>query len=147
MELDIKSGLISDYIRKCSSIIHQKGHHIAKEYDLSYDQYHLLIYLNLMEEPPTIKEIAEKFNKAQNTTSERISRLEEKKLVQRIDDDQDRRVIRVISTEKGIKLIETIKEERSNRGVYLALEEMKKEEIDDLLLSLTKLYDNLKRGN
>lgn len=147
MELDIESELISDYIRKCSNIIHKKGHDIAKEYDLSYDQYHLLIYLNLMKESPTIKEVAEKFNKAQNTTSERISRLEEKKLIQRLDDDQDRRVTRVILTDKGVELIEIIKKERSNKGVYLALEKMEQQEIDNLVISLTKLYDNLKRGN
>ena len=144
MDLQKKSESISNYIRECSNIIHAKGHQIAQEYDLTYDQYHLLIYLSFMQTPPTISDISKKFNRAQNTISEKVSRLEEKNLAIRTDDEQDRRITRVIITEKGIELIHTIKQERSNRATYRALEKMDESEVDNLLLSLTKLYDNLK---
>ena len=94
MDLHKKSESISNYIRECSNIIHTKGHQIAQEYGLTYDQYHLLIYIELKERAPTINDIAEKFNKAQNTISEKVSRLEEKGLINRIGDEQDRRVTR-----------------------------------------------------
>lgn len=146
MELQKLSDAISDCIRGCNNIVHRKGHQIAKEYDLTYDQYHLLIYLKGIEEPPTINEISEKFNRAQNTISEKISRLEEKKLIDRIDDVNDRRITRVVITEKGVGLIKTIKKERSYRAVYLALSKMEKKEVENLLNNLEKLYSNLDKG-
>lgn len=139
------SETISRYIRECSDIIHTKGHQIAKEYGLTYDQYHLLVYLNSLKSPPTISEISDKLNRAQNTISEKITRLEEKGLVNRIDDSTDRRVTRVIATELGIELISNIRRERSNRVTYLALSQMEKNDVENLLIFLEKLYNNLKR--
>ncbi|MCF6466788.1 MarR family winged helix-turn-helix transcriptional regulator [Clostridium sp. Cult2] len=144
MELQKTSETISNYIRECSNIIHKKGHQIAQEYDLTYDQYHLLIYLSFCETPPTINEISNKFNRAQNTMSEKISRLEEKELVSRMDDIEDRRVTRVKITEKGLNLINVIRQERSNRVTYVALKKMKIDEIENLLTNLSKFYNNLK---
>lgn len=145
MELQKASETISNYIRECSNIIHTKGHQIAQEYGLTYDQYHLLIYLSFREKPPTINEISKKFNRAQNTISEKISRLEEKELVSRVDDLKDRRITRVIITERGLNLIHTIRQVRSNRVTYTALEKMKKDEIENLLINLSILYNNLKK--
>ena len=145
MELQKTSEVISNYIRECSNIIHTKGHQIAQEYDLTYDQYHLLIYLSFSKKPPTINEISKKFSRAQNTISEKISRLEEKELVSRIGDPMDRRVTRVIITEKGHNLIHTIRQERSNRVTYIALEKMEKGEVESLLTNLSKLYNYLNK--
>lgn len=145
MELQKASETISNYIRECSNIIHTKGHQIAQEYGLTYDQYHLLIYLSFREKPPTINEISKKFNRAQNTISEKISRLEEKELVSRVDDLKDRRITRVIITERGLNLIHTIRQVRSNRVTYTALEKMEKDEIENLLINLSILYNNLKK--
>lgn len=145
MELQKASEAISNYIRECSNIIHTKGHQIAQEYDLTYDQYHLLIYLSFSKTPPTISEISKKYNRAQNTISEKISRLEEKELVSRIDDSMDRRITRVIITEKGLDLINTIRQERSNRVTYIALKKMKNREVENLLTNLSKLYNNLNK--
>ncbi|MCF6462964.1 MarR family winged helix-turn-helix transcriptional regulator [Clostridium sp. Cult1] len=145
MELQKASEAISNYIRECSNIIHTKGHQIAQEYDLTYDQYHLLIYLSFSKTPPTISEISKKYNRAQNTISEKISRLEEKELVSRIDDSMDRRITRVIITEKGLNLINTIRQERSNRVTYIALKKMNNREVENLLTNLTKLYNNLNK--
>jgi len=109
MDLQHASEVISRYIWECSNIIHAKGHNIAKECGLTYDQYHRLIYLKNSKEPPTINEISNILNRAQNTISEKVTRLEEKGLVKRIDDEKDRRIKRVFVTEEGLKLVETIK--------------------------------------
>ncbi len=143
MELQKKSESISYYIRECSNIIHHKGHQIAQEYGLTYDQHHLLIYLNKSKVAPTINDISNKFNRAQNTISEKVSRLEDKGLVKRCEDVEDRRITRVYITERGKELIHTIKQERSNRVVYSALKNMEDEEVDELLKNLAKLHDVL----
>jgi DNA-binding MarR family transcriptional regulator len=145
MDLQKKSESISNYIRECNNIMHTKGHKLAQEYNLTYDQYHLLFYLNICENSPTISDISRKFNRAQNTISEKISRLEEKGLVCKVDDEQDRRITRVIITEKGANLIYNIKQERSNRVTYIALEKMDESQVDDLLMNLTILYNNLNK--
>lgn len=146
MELQQASETISKYIWDCSNIIHAKGHNIAKEHGLTYDQYHLLIYLKNSKEPPTINEISNILNRAQNTISEKVTRLEEKGLVKRVDDEKDRRITRVLVTEEGLKLVEAIKKERNNRATYMALLKMEDIEVRNLLFTLEKLYNNLKEG-
>lgn len=147
MELLSISEAISDYIRQIGKIIHKKGHEIAKEYGLTYDQYHLLIYLKKSENPPTINDIASRLERAQNTVSEKISRLEDKGLVRRIGDVNDRRITRVEITDKGLDLVKTIKRERSNKVIYSALKNMEEDEVKDLLKNLEKLHHYLKEGD
>ena len=57
----------------------------------------------------------------------------------------DRRITRVIITEKGLNLINTIRQERSNRVTYIALKKMNNREVENLLTNLTKLYNNLNK--
>lgn len=145
MNLLEKSEKVSRYIRECNNIIHIKGHDIAKEYGLTYDQYHLLLFLQRnLEEPPSIRDLSKKFKRAQNTTSEKISRLEEKKLVEKVIDEKDRRIMRVNIMDEGIRIIDEIRKERTHRITYKALEQMEEDDIDQLLLSLEFLYDNFK---
>lgn len=145
-DLQEKSELISNYIRSCSRIIYERGHRIAEGYGLTYDEYHILIFLIKRDQAPSINEVSKRFNRAQNTISEKVSRLEEKELIEKIDDRLDRRVTRIIITEKGKKLIETIREERNIKIVYNALESIDEEQVDNLLSNLNKLYENLKEG-
>ncbi len=53
---------------------------------------------------------------------------------------------RVTITRQGKSLIDTIKQERSNRATYVALETMNESEVDSLLLNLARLYNNLNKG-
>lgn len=136
-----KSEEVSNYIRKCNSLIHHKGHEIACEYGLTYDQYHILLYLKKLEESPSIRQVSEKFNIAQNTTSEKLTRLEEKDLIRRERDLKDRRITRIIIEDKALDLLEQIRKERTERLTYKALERMEDEEIEVLLESLKNLYN------
>ncbi|WP_077366957.1 MarR family winged helix-turn-helix transcriptional regulator [Anaerosalibacter sp. Marseille-P3206] len=138
-----KAEKIYEYIRECEKIIHRKGHEIAQEHNLTIDQYHILVVLNHSQLTPTIGEIADKFCKAQNTMSERISRLEEKKLVERINDLEDRRITRVNITKEGKELVETIRKERSSVFVLNAIANMKEEDVDELIRQLENLYLHL----
>jgi len=144
LELQSVYEEISRYLWECNKIIHKKGHNIAKEYGLTYDQYHLLIYLKKLKTAPTINDISNKLNLAQNTVSEKIKRIEEKGLVKRVDDDSDRRITRVFITEKGLDLIKTIKKEGRNRTTYSALAKMDENEVKNFLFCLEKLYLSLK---
>ncbi len=145
MGLEEKAEIIASYIRKSERIIHRKGHELAQNYDLTIEQYHLLVYLNMQDNPPTIGEIADKYCNAQNTMSEKISRLEEKQLVERKSDPLDRRITRVVVSLKGEKLICMIKKERRNKSVLQALNSMDERNIENLIINLEILYNNLSK--
>lgn len=139
MELQKNTDEIVYYIRECNRLIHMKGHEIAESHNLTLDQYHLLLYLYLKEDSPTIGELAKIFEKAQNTISEKVTRLEEKKFIERYQDKDDRRCKRVLITQSGSNLIETIRRERSDKFVKNAIQHMNDDEIHDLIIGLKKL--------
>lgn len=145
MDKSNKAVNITFHIRECAKLIHNKGHEIAQSYNLTIEQYHLLVMLYFSELPPTIGEIAGKFGKAQNTISERISRLEEKELVERISDYEDRRIIRVNITKEGKELVETIRKERSSIFVLNAISKMKEDDVNILIKQLENLYLHLEK--
>lgn len=106
----------------------------------------MLFYIGYIEESPSVGELAKKYGKAQNTISEKISRLEEKGLVYKKPDLLDRRVCRVYITDEGKSLVKTIRKEKSNKAVFSALNSMEEREIEYLMISLEKLLNSLEKG-
>lgn len=142
---------IIQYKRAIDSSIHAKHHELAKDYDISLQQYHLLIELDeLMLEvedgflAPTVGELSKNIKKSQNTTSEKISRLEKKGLVSREKDPQDKRVSRIQLTDQGRQLIEAISKQANNTFLYDSIAQLDDTTIDQLLKSLKLLADTMK---
>jgi DNA-binding MarR family transcriptional regulator len=135
---------------KIDALIHQQHHRQAQRHGLSLEQFHLLIEMDeLMLDIPAddaglaIGRIASHTGNAQNTISERITRLEEKNLVQRIRDANDRRISRVTITEKGREMIDTISKEASSSLCQNALEVLVDDEVDQLQDLLKKILVSL----
>ncbi len=143
MKIRDKTNKIVENIRKINQMIHMKHHEVAQQYNLSLDQFHLLVHLDYKKENPTIGDIAKKSNRSQNTISERVTRLEEKGLLMRVSDKIDRRVSRVIVTDKGKELIESVNYEASNEFVFKALCKVEDEISTTLLKGLELLAKNL----
>lgn len=139
MNLSEKTEEIVRSVKLINQIIHKKRHEIAQENNLTLDQFHTLIYLKKAERPPTIGEMAAETNKAQNTISERISRLEEKGLVERIKDEKDRRVSRVVLSSLGAELINSINYQASNELISGALANIEEEIVDNMIYGLKEL--------
>lgn len=131
--------------------IHLKHHEIAQSHGLTLEQFHLLMELDELELdmisddllPPTIGELAADIGNAPHTLSGRIKRLEKKGLVEKIRDENDLRINRVVFTEKGQKLINTIKKEAHNAFIQNALKKMDKETLDNFFKGLKELNKNL----
>lgn len=142
-----KTDKIVENIEKINRLIHKRHHDVAKRNNLSLDQFHLLVHLehkwSKHQESPTIGDIAKRSRKAQNTISERVSRLEEKGLLKRVRDEKDRRISRVAMTEEGKELINSINYQASNEFVYNALLNMSHDTSDYLLNGLNQLVDKL----
>ncbi len=145
MNISEKTEEIVKYVRQVTSIIHRKRHEIAQNSNLTLDQFHTLIYLKKTDHPPTIGEMAKETNKAQNTISERVSRLEEKGFVERVKDKNDRRVSRVTLTQVGAGLISSINYQASTELVMNALVNIDTEVTDNMLYGLKELAKQLEK--
>ncbi|MZK53531.1 MarR family transcriptional regulator [Clostridium beijerinckii] len=150
MKREDKVQMIIQLKEEINELIHEKYHELAKKYDLSLEQFHLLIELeelmldvNNEFKAPTVGQIAKNINNSQNTVSERITRLENKGLVSRIKDIDDKRISRVILTDKGRKLIESIENEASSKYLFNSISSMEDIYIDSLLKNLEKLVEQM----
>lgn len=135
---------------KVDKLIHMKYHKLAEEYNLTLEQFHLLIEMDeLMLDvdeklvAPTVGELAKNINNSQNTVSERITRLENKGLVERKRDSSDKRISRVYLTEEGRKLIKELDKEASSNFLHDALWNMEDEEINLFLNCFLKLTNKM----
>lgn len=133
-----------------NKIMELKCHEIAQQFNLSLEQFHLLIELDELElnvsnetQLPTVGEIASNMGNAPNTLSERIKRLEKKGLVEKIKDSNDLRVSRVALTNEGRRLIESIKNQVGKNLLNDVLEKMDEESLDNLLKSFDQLFNHL----
>lgn len=78
--------------------------------DLTYNQYKTLLSLSDMG-PCTLNALSRELDVATSSASQMVDRLVAMELVERTTADKDRRSIVLTSTDRGEKLLETIKEE------------------------------------
>lgn len=150
MKIEEKIQMIIQYKDEINTLIHNEYHELAKKYDLSLEQFHLLIELDeLMLEiddvckAPTVGQIAKNINNSQNTVSERITRLENKELVSRIRDINDKRITRVNLTDKGRLLLQEIEKEASSKYLFNSISSMEELDINNLMNGLQKLVEQM----
>ncbi|OEC85617.1 MULTISPECIES: MarR family winged helix-turn-helix transcriptional regulator [Methanobacterium] len=150
----MKKGNITEILRyweHINKLIRLKHRETAQKYELTFEQFHLMIELDHHAEfrldtyqlPPTVGEIAADIGNAPHTLSERIKRLEKKGMVKKIKDEEDLRINRVMLTDKGQNLIDRIKNESNNIFIYSALEEMDEKTLGNLSNGLKQLNENL----
>ena len=87
-------------LRHISGIIKQKGRHILSSYTITPPQFVALQWLLELGDM-TIGDLSNKMYLAFSTTTDLIDRMEKSKLVKRIRDEQDRRVVRIHLLEEG----------------------------------------------
>lgn len=151
MKRDETIKKIIDYKEEIDTRIHKKYHELAKKNKLSLEQFHLLIELDELMldindeyQAPTVGEIAKNINHNQNTVSERITRLENKGLVKRVKDSNDRRISRVLLTEEGRDFIELIEKEASSKFLFHSLSKMEESDLNSLENCLKILIKQMK---
>lgn len=133
-----------------SKLVALKHHELAQKYDLTLEQFHLLIELDELEldvtedaAPPTVGQIAENIGNAPHTLSERIKRLEKKRLVEKVKDKKDLRINRVVLTPAGREMLNKISQEAFNKFMYDSLERMGDESLENFLECLEQLVEIL----
>lgn len=134
---------ITNMFREINCMIHQRHHDIAEDLRLSVDQFHLLVYIVDHKENLSIGRLANVFNLAPNTMSEKLSRIEEKGLIERIKDPSDKRIHRISLTEEGTQLIEKIRHSARKEYVVNALSKMKEEDLTALFNTLNETIQHM----
>nr|WP_196806076.1 MarR family transcriptional regulator [Virgibacillus sp. CM-4] len=129
-------------MRYISGIIKQKGRQILNNYPITSPQFVALQWL-LEEGDMTIGELSNRISLAFSTTTDLVDRMEKNKLVERVRDSKDRRVVRIHVLEKGETIIQEVIEKRQ---AYLGevLEDFSEEQIEGLHELLSYLHEQMK---
>ncbi|OHR68383.1 MarR family transcriptional regulator [Bacillus sp. HMSC76G11] len=125
-------------LRHISVMVKQKGREILNQFPITPPQFVALQWLSEHGDM-TVGELSNKMYLACSTTTDLVDRMEKNKLVVRIKDPNDRRVVRVHLLEEGQRIIEEVIQKRQQ---YLknVIENYDMQEIIQLESSLLKLH-------
>uniref|UniRef100_A0A0M0KMM5 MarR family transcriptional regulator n=2 Tax=Halalkalibacterium halodurans TaxID=86665 RepID=A0A0M0KMM5_ALKHA len=124
-----------------AEIVKQKGREILSHFPITPPQFVALQWLNEHGDM-TIGELSQKMYLACSTTTDLIDRMEKNHLVERVKDQNDRRVVRIHLLERGKTIIEEVIRKRQE---YLTdiLEKFSDEEVSMFENYLNVLYDEM----
>lgn len=124
-------------IQALSKILGDQTADRLREYDLHWWQYDVLSTLRRQGEPfiMAATELADSAMLTSGAMTNRIDRLEKKKLVRRVKDENDRRRVLVQLTKEGLRLIEGATEARfqTARDALESLSKRQRESLSNLL--------------
>ncbi|WP_108669392.1 MarR family winged helix-turn-helix transcriptional regulator [Peribacillus acanthi] len=142
LETDQLVADIEKELRYISSIIKQKGREILSNYTITPPQFIALQWL-LEDGDMTIGELSNKMFLACSTTTDLVDRMEKNRLVMRVKDENDRRVVRIHLLEEGKHIIDDVIQKRQ---LYLRdiLKDFSNLEVHTLQSSLKKLHHEMK---
>ncbi|GGA36120.1 MarR family winged helix-turn-helix transcriptional regulator [Psychrobacillus lasiicapitis] len=131
-------------LRHISGIIKQRGRQILNAYTITPPQFVALQWLLELGDM-TIGDLSTKMYLAFSTTTDLIDRMERSELVQRVRDEQDRRVVRIHLLAEGERIIEEVIDKRQQ---YLKdiLGQFNEKEVANLSILLEKLHQEMKKN-
>ncbi|MED4400421.1 MarR family transcriptional regulator [Metabacillus fastidiosus] len=115
----------------------------SEQFQLTPAQFFILNQLNKRKEM-TVSHVGELLGLTSGATTIAINRLEEAKLVYRVRNANDRRVVMLQLTEEGHKLLQLCLEER-NKVATKVFEQFSTDEISDLRVMLLKVRKSAKK--
>lgn len=140
---DVNVARIEKSLRMIAGIIKQKGREILSQFDITPPQFVALQWLS-EDGDMTIGELSTKMYLACSTTTDLVDRMEKNKLVKRVRDENDRRVVRIHLLQKGDELIKKVIQKRQ---AYLeeVLASFSLQQTKQLEESLSQLYKVMKK--
>lgn len=100
-------------LRKIAGVIKQNGRKILKDYPITSTQFVALQWL-IEKDDLTIGELSNKLGLAFSTTTDLVDRMDKNKLIKRVRDSKDRRVVRVHVLDKGLDIINEVINKRQD---------------------------------
>jgi MarR family transcriptional regulator, organic hydroperoxide resistance regulator len=134
---------IEKQLRFVSSIVKEMGRQMLKEVGITPPQFVALQWIS-EDEGITIGELSSRVYTAFSTTTDMIDRLEERELVKRVKDENDKRLVRIHLQPKGLDLIKDVIRKRQT---FLAekLGTLSEDKISGFQIGLQHLYDEIKK--
>jgi MarR family transcriptional regulator, organic hydroperoxide resistance regulator len=130
---------IERLLRDVSKEVRRKGREILVDFSITPPQFEALLLLQEFGDL-TIGELSQKMYLAYSTTTDLVDRMERNGLVERVRDQNDRRVVRLHMCEKGKELIDKVLFTRRNY-IMKALSSVDTETLTSLKVSLQSLHD------
>lgn len=130
---------IEKELRYLCTIVKQKGREMLVEFEITPPQFQALLYL-VKEEDLTIGELSKRMYLACSTITDLVDRMEKNKMVKRVRDEKDRRVVRVAVLEKGHSIIQKV---LNARREYLRdiLKDLSEEQKSFILEGISMVYE------
>ncbi len=134
---------IEKQLRYISAMIKETGRQMLIDYDINPLQFIALQWIS-DEDGMTIGELSQRMYLAFSTTTDLVDRMEDKELVERNKDQDDKRVVRIHLLPKGY---ETITSVITKRQEYLAdhIHVLAKEERMGFEAGLDRLFKEIKK--
>ncbi|KGA98130.1 MarR family transcriptional regulator [Alkalihalobacillus alcalophilus ATCC 27647 = CGMCC 1.3604] len=131
-------------LRMVAQMIKQKGREILTQFPITPPQFIALQWLSEKGDM-TIGDLSGRMYLAFSTTTDLIDRMEKNKLVERVRDQSDRRVVRIHLLNKGKEIIDEVIVQRQD---YLKeiLHNFSSEDVDSFEKNLRGLYEEMKRS-
>lgn len=124
-------------LRYIAAIIKQKGREILSNYTITPPQFVALQWLHELGDM-TIGDLSNKMYLAFSTTTDLVDRMEKNKLVVRVRDEQDRRVVFIHLLDEGVRVIEEVIAKRQDylREILTEFDSSEVQELSDFLQRL-----------
>lgn len=129
-------------LRYISAIIKHNGRKILENYTITPPQFIALQWL-FEHGDMTIGDLSNKMFLAFSTTTDLVDRMEHNKLVKRVREERDRRVVRIHLLEEGERIIEEVIDKRCDY-LHAVLSNFNEGEVQQLSGLLTKLHAEMK---
>jgi DNA-binding MarR family transcriptional regulator len=121
-----------------SSMLELKHKQYFKEYDLTPAQFNILrILRGQYPSPATVNLLIERMLDKSSNASRIVEKLKSKKLVERVQKEEDRRAVNVIITAKGLELLEKI--EKDEKKIQFGINALNDDEASQLNELLNKI--------
>ena len=104
---DVQARIWVNWYHTSELVVKYADSRLSKVRGLSFQQFLVLLVMNRMGDNANATEMAKKLDKNTNTLSTILDRMEEKGLVKKIRDTEDRRLVWAVMTEKGKEKLAT----------------------------------------
>lgn len=145
MDVGEFKSILWDYSRKISEHTSILVNSVCEEYGLTMLQIRILVEIK-KSSSHTIGSLASRLNMAGANLSTMCKKLEGKGFLERVRDQGDERVVKVVLSVKGNKAVEEVDHILVSR-ITSALQEKEDEVLADIINGLKKLHDLLESAN
>jgi len=111
IDFQIADPIINAYVLllNTSDIVSRHAEIELSKLGITPTQYAVLVTLSVCPQPPTLTELSQRLFRTKNSLTIVIDNMERDGLVRRVRDSTDRRAIRLVATEKGAKLFDSVR--------------------------------------